>query len=144
MSATYRRFGLTRLARVAALSGLTLAGLWASATDYGSLTGYKAAAVFSANPAKPYIAHGEQNKLAAATAAQRACVAANPAQDPLTGYCELVRLGDLELTTASDIKAAVLWSPVRMPFTAVLRAGRFHRQVYRPARRGSASHRFRS
>ena len=81
-----------------------------SAEEYHSLPGYKAQAVYSASPGVPYVAHSQQNRLAAATAAVRACQHANPEQS-VTAYCELQQLGDTAVPTAAEIKAAVPRKP---------------------------------
>lgn len=83
----------------------------AAQESYADLTGYKAQAVFTAEPGKPYSAHEQPNKLAAATAAQSACMKAHPIQNSTAGYCELTRLDDAELTTAAMIKQRLPKSP---------------------------------
>jgi len=98
---------------IVACAALVGACLMVAAFDFDSYTtlpGYKAAAVFSSDPDYLYFAQGEHNLLAAATAARRACVAANPDQTD-TQYCELVRLGETAVTSAADIKARVPRTP---------------------------------
>jgi uncharacterized protein YbaP (TraB family) len=91
----------------ALLPGLALA----AQEPYIGLSGYKAEAIFTANPEQPYLAHSQPNKLAAATAAQSACMKAHPIQNPTTGYCELIRLDDARLTTAAMIKQRLPKTP---------------------------------
>ena len=76
----------------------------AAQEPYSGLGGYKAQAIFTTEPSQPFSAHNQPNKLAAATAAQSACLQAHPTQNSTAGYCELIRLDDAELTTAAMIK----------------------------------------
>jgi uncharacterized protein YbaP (TraB family) len=80
------------------------------ADEYVSLPGYKALANYSGNPQQSYVAHSQQNRLAAATAALRACQQANPKQSA-TAYCEVLKLGLTKVPTAAEIKSAVPREP---------------------------------
>jgi len=98
-------------ARFLATLGLGLyAGAAIAGEDYASLPDYKAAAVYTLNPDQPYVVEGAANKLAAATAAQRACVAANPTQSA-EAFCELTRVGNETLTSAAEIRARLPTNP---------------------------------
>ncbi len=99
------RFRLAWLGAALVLSQPTLAG-----ESYDALAQHKAMAVHSSNPALPYVAQAQQNKLAAATMALRACQQAQP-QTSNGAYCELVQLNETGITTAEQIKAARPSSP---------------------------------
>lgn len=92
---------------------LTVTGLAAHGDNvatnqqYEQLTDYKAQVVFTGSPSSTYTSQNQQNKLAAATFAQNACLAEHPASPADQGYCELTRLGDAYITTAQQIKAKV-------------------------------------
>lgn len=94
-----------------ALIGAALSLLPAvAAENYDSLNRHKAMAVLSSNPQLPYVAQAQQNKLAAATTAQRACQQAHP--QPAAGtYCELIKLDDTAIATAAQIKSQLPDTP---------------------------------
>ena len=73
---------------------------------YEALPGYKASAVYTADPNTPYTVHSLQNKLAAANMALRTCEQAHPTFNN-QAHCELVRVDDTTITSSATLKERV-------------------------------------
>ncbi len=127
---------MRRVRRLASLAGLVLAlTLSGVAWSEGQTHGYAAQADFKAivqdANQSSYPVYGMPSKLAAAKAAQAACRTANPASPAST--CELVRLGNQNITTSAAIRARIpnkphplfLWR-YRQGETTVYLAGSIH------------------
>ncbi len=100
------------LLRVLAVLALAL-GLSSLAWSEAPPAGYAAQADFKAlvtyTDQSSYPVYGMPSKLAAAKAAQAACLNANPAAT--AGACELVRLGNQNITTSAAIRARIPSDP---------------------------------
>ncbi len=81
------------------------------ARGYADQPAYKAIVQFGDAADKQYAVHGMPNRLAAASAAQNACLTAHPTQGAVTGYCEIVQLGASPVTSSRDIRARVPDAP---------------------------------
>ena len=83
----------------------------ATPPGYNSQPAYRAIAQFGNATDKRYAVHGMPSRLAAAKAAQQACLTAHPEQHAGTGYCELIQLGDATVATSQAIRARISDQP---------------------------------